>query len=110
MTKVRGEIATENYTDIEADDTTICNNQRLPLNSFFTRPRGMGRFDGDSTISRAQAMALLMRATTQVNDQQAPEAHKDFTSKVGESQYTNFAAPMNEYSYINTDNGLTEQL
>lgn len=54
-------------------------------------------------------LALLMRATTQVNDQQAPEADKDFTSKVGESQYTNFAAPMNEYSYINTDNGLTEQ-
>lgn len=107
MTKL-GEIATENYTDIEADDI---NAPYATINAYFELlpDQEDGQFDGDSTISRAQAMALLMRATTQVNDQQAPEADKDFTSKVGESQYTNFAAPMNEYSYINTDNGLTEQ-
>lgn len=68
-----------------------------------------GQFDGDATISRAQAMALLMRATTQVNDAQAPEANNDFTAKVGESIYTNFAALMNQYSYLNTENGLNEQ-
>ena len=103
-----GEIATENYTDIEADDI---NAPYATINAYFELlpDQEEGQFDGDSTISRAQAMALLMRATTKVNDQQAPEADKDFTSKVGESQYTNFAAPMNEYSYINTDNGLTEQ-
>lgn len=107
MTKF-GEIAAENYTDIEADDA---NAPYATINAYFELlpDQEDGQFDGDSTISRAQAMALLMRATTQVNDQQAPEADKDFTSKVGESQYTNFAAPMNEYSYINTDNGLTEQ-
>lgn len=107
MTKF-GEIATENYTDIEADDI---NAPYATINAYFELlpDQEEGQFDGDSTISRAQAMALLMRATTQVNDQQAPEADKDFTSKVGESQYTNFAAPMNEYSYINTENGLTEQ-
>lgn len=107
MTKL-GEIATENYTDIEADDI---NAPYATINAYFELlpDQEDGQFDGDATISRAQAMALLMRATTPVNDQQAPEADKDFTSKVGESQYTNFAAPMNEYSYINTDNGLTEQ-
>ena len=107
MTKF-GEIAAENYTDIEADDI---NAPYATINAYFELlpDQEEGQFDGDSTISRAQAMALLMRATTQVNDQQAPEADKDFTSKVGESQYTNFAAPMNEYSYINTDNSLTEQ-
>lgn len=99
-------IASDNYTDIE-DNQSIA----AVINAYFELlpDQSEGQFDGDSTISRAQAMALLMRATTQVNDQQAPEADKDFTSKVGESQYTNFAAPMNEYSYINTDNGLTEQ-
>lgn len=107
MTKF-GEIAAENYTDVDVDDI---NAPYATINTYFEllSDQEEGQFDGDSTISRAQAMALLMRATTQVNDQQAPEADKDFTAKVGESQYTNFAAPMNEYSYLNTDNGLTEQ-
>lgn len=107
LTKL-GEIAAENYTDIEADDI---NAPYATINAYFELlpDQEEGQFDGDSTISRAQAMALVMRATTQVNDQQAPEADKDFTSKVGESQYTNFAAPMNEYSYINTENGLTDK-
>ena len=99
-------IASDNYADIE-------DNQSIPavINAYFELlpDQADGQFDGDSTISRAQAMALLMRATTPVNDQQAPETNNDFTSVVGESQYTNFAAPMNEYSYINTENGLTEQ-
>ena len=54
-------------------------------------------------------MALVMRATTQVNEAQAPEENKDFTDKVGKTTYTNFAAPMDEYSYINTSNGLNEK-
>lgn len=100
------DIANNEYTDIEE-------NQSIPavINAYFELlpDQEEGQFDGDSTISRAQAMALVMRATTPVNDQQAPEADKDFTSKVGETQYTNFAAPMNEYSYLNTDTGLTDK-
>ena len=103
-----GEIATENYTDIEADDI---NAPYATINAYFELlpDQEEGQFDGDSTISRAQAMALLMRATTPVNDQQAPETNNDFTSVVGETQYTNFAAPMNEYAYLNTENGLNDK-
>ena len=103
-----GEMAAENYTDVDADDASA---PYATINAYFELlpDQADGQFDGDSTISRAQAMTLLMRATTQVNEAQAPEEDIDFTSAVGESQYTNFAAPMNEYSYINTDNGLTEQ-
>ena len=103
-----GEIAAENYTDIEADDV---NAPYATINAYFELlpDQEDGQFDGDSTISRAQAMALLMRATTQVNDQQAPDEDADFTAKVGETQYTNFAAPMNEYAYLNTENGLTDK-
>lgn len=103
-----GEMAIEYYADIDAD---YANAPYATINAYFELlpDQEDGQFDGDSTISRAQAMALLMRATTPVNDQQAPETNNDFTSVVGESQYTNFAAPMNEYSYINTENGLTEQ-
>lgn len=99
-------IASDNYTDIEA-------NQGLSavINAYFELlpDQSEGQFDGDSTISRAQAMTLLMRAITPVNDKQAPETDSDFTAKVGETTYTDFAAPMNEYCYVNTSNGLNEK-
>lgn len=99
-------IASDNYTDIE-DNQSIA----AVINAYFELlpDQSEGQFDGDSTISRAQAMTLLMRAITPVNDQQAPETDSDFTAKVGETTYTNFAAPMNDYCYINTSNGLNEK-
>ena len=107
LTKL-GEIASENYTDVEADDI---NAPYATINAYFELlpDQEEGQFDGDASISRAQAMTLVMRAMTQVNESQAPETDKDFTAKVGESQYTNFAAPMNEYSYLNTDTGLNDK-
>lgn len=107
MTKF-GEIAAENYTDIDVDDV---NAPYAAINAYFELlpDQEDGQFDGDSTISRAQAMTLLMRAITPVNDQQAPETDSDFTAKVGETTYTDFAAPMNDYCYINTSNGLNEK-
>ena len=107
LTKL-GEIAAENYTDVEPDDI---NAPYATINAYFELlpDQEEGQFDGDATISRAQAMALLMRATTQVNEAQAPETDNDFIAKVGETQYTNFAAPMNEYAYLNTENGLNDK-
>ena len=99
-------IANNEYTDIE-DNQSIA----AVINAYFELlpDQSEGQFDGDSTISRAQAMTLLMRAITPVNDQQAPETDSDFTAKVGETTYTDFAAPMNDYCYINTSNGLNEK-
>lgn len=103
-----GELVGDVYTDVETDSPEA---PYAVINSYFELlpDQEDGKFDGDSTISRAQAMALVMRATTQVNEAQAPEENKDFTDKVGETTYTNFAAPMDEYSYINTSNGLNEK-
>lgn len=103
-----GEIAAENYTDIDVDDV---NAPYATINAYFELlpDQEDGQFDGDATISRAQAMTLVMRATTQVNEAQAPDEDADFTKAVGETQYTNFAAPMNEYAYLNTENGLTDK-
>lgn len=103
-----GEIAAENYTDIDVDDV---NAPYATINAYFELlpDQEDGQFDGDATISRAQAMALLMRATTQVNEAQAPETDNDFTKAVGETQYTNFAAPMDEYAYLNTSTGLNDK-
>ena len=103
-----GELVGDSYTDVEKDSPEA---PYAVINSYFELlpDQEDGKFDGDSTINRAQAMALVMRATTQVNEAQAPEENKDFTDKVGETTYTNFAAPMDEYSYINTSNGLNEK-
>lgn len=113
MTKL-GEIATENYTDVDVDDASAT---YATINAYFELLPDQvdGQFDGDSTISRAQAMTLVMRATTPVSAvkgqelEGSPVEDADFTSVVGESQYTNFAAPMDAYAYLNTSNGLTEQ-
>ena len=97
------EIANNEYTDLEDNQGVAA-----VINAYFELlpDQEDGQFDGSATISRAQAMTLLMRATTPVNEAQAPEEDADFTKAVGESQYTNFAAPMNEYTYLNTENGL----
>ena len=107
MTKF-GEIAAENYTDIDVDDV---NAPYAAINAYFELlpDQEEGQFDGDATISRAQAMTLVMRATTPVNEAQAPDEDADFTKAVGETQYTNFAAPMNEYAYLNTSTGLNDK-
>ena len=99
-------IASDNYTDIE-DNQSIA----AVINAYFELlpDQEDGQFDGDATISRAQAMTLVMRATTPVNEAQAPEEDADFTKAVGETQYTNFAAPMNEYTYLNTSTGLNDK-
>ena len=101
-------MAADNYTDVDVDDA---NAPYATINAYFELlpDQEDGQFDGDATISRAQAMALLMRATTQVNEAQAPDEETDFIKAVGETQYTNFAAPMNEYAYLNTSTGLNEQ-
>ena len=104
-----GAMAAEHYADVEVDDISA---PYATINAYFELlpDQEEGQFDGGSTISRAQAMALLMRATTQVNEAGAPEVNKDFTKVVGESQYTDFAAAMDAYSYINTKTGLTENV
>lgn len=100
------EIAGKEFADLE-DSQSL----EAVINSYFELlpDQEDGKFDGDSTINRAQAMTLVMRATTQVNDEQAPKENEKFTDKVGETTYTNFAAPMDKYSYINTSNGLNEK-
>ena len=107
LTKL-GEIASENYTDVDVDDA---NAPYATINAYFELlpDQEEGKFDGDVSISRAQAMTLVMRAMTQVNESHAPDEDADFTKAVGETQYTNFAAPMDEYAYLNTDNGLNNK-
>lgn len=100
------EIANAEYTDLEDNQGVAA-----VINAYFELlpDQTDGQFDGTAALSRAQAMTLVMRATTPVNEAQAPDENADFTSVVGESLYTNFAAPMNMCSYLNTSNGLTDK-
>lgn len=65
-------------------------------------------FNGGDTLSRAEAMSLVTRATTPV---QSLNVSDDFTSAVTGTdydQYIDYAAQQNENSYINTnDKSLT---
>lgn len=100
-----GAMAAEHYADVEADDLASA---YATINAYFELlpDQEAGHFDGDCTISRAQAMTLLMRATTTVSESGKPAVNKDFTTAVGESEYTDFAAPMDEFAYLNTEKGL----
>lgn len=106
------EIANNEYTDLEDNQGVAA-----VINAYFELlpDQEKGQFDGSATISRAQAMTLVMRAITPVSVvkgqelEGSPVEDKDFTAAVGESQYTNFAAPMNEYTYLNTSTGLTDK-
>lgn len=106
------EIANNEYTDLEDNQGVAA-----VINAYFELlpDQEKGQFDGSATISRAQAMTLVMRAITPVSIvkgqelEGSPVEDADFTSVVGESQYTNFAAPMNQYAYLNTSNDLTDK-
>lgn len=101
-------IGAENYEDIEETDVIA---PYATINAYFELlpDQEEGMFNGNKELSRAEAMTLLMRATTPVNEVQMPETNADFTSMVGENIYTDYAAPMNQYSYLNTSNGLNKE-
>ena len=49
-------------------------------------------------------MALVMRAITPVNEDREPEHHGEFTKTAGDTVYTDYAAAMDGYAVLNTDN------
>lgn len=65
-------------------------------------------FNGGDTLSRAEAMALVTRATTPVQSLTAEDAFTSAVEGTDYDQYINYAAQQNANSYINTnDKSLT---
>lgn len=93
------------YTDLSDSDRTAA-----LFNAYFNLlpDSTPNYFNGGDTLSRAEAMALVTRATTPVKSLPAAD---DFTSAVEGTdydQYINYAAQQNANSYINTqDKSLT---
>ena len=66
-------------------------------------------FNGSQSLTRAQAMALVMRAVTPVTEDGVPKSDSKFTNSVGETAYTDFASAMNDKCFINiADSSLTK--
>lgn len=66
-------------------------------------------FNGSQSLTRAQAMALVMRAVTPVTEDGVPKSDSKFTDSVGETAYTDFASAMNDKCFINiADSSLTK--
>lgn len=65
-------------------------------------------FNGSSTLTRSQAMALVMRASTPVTASGEPENYTSFTDKVGYTSYTPFASYEDKNVYLSTETGLDQ--
>ena len=99
------------YTDVDEDSKAV---KYAALNAYWNLlpDAEPNYFNGDSTLSRGEAMALVMRAETQVTEDGKPESFVDFTSAVGTAQddYTDFAGYLMEDSYLTVDSQSLDDL
>lgn len=97
-------IVAETYADLEPDDTTL---QSIALNMYFDLlpDDTEGYFNGDSTLTRAQAMTILTRATVGAPDTGKPsDPSEDFTTAVGNNKYTPYAEYTDAYAFTSVAN------
>ena len=97
-------IVAETYADLEPDDTTL---QSIALNMYFDLlpDDTEGYFNGDSTLTRAQAMTILTRATVGAPDTGKPsDPSEDFTTAVGSNKYTPYADYTDAYAFTSVAN------
>lgn len=98
----------ETFTDLEESDE-----KAAFFNSYwYLLPDEAGEvaeFKGSQTLTRAQAMTLVMRAITPVEDGRKPKTDSAFTAAVGDTVYTDYASYVNSKAYLNTlDSTLNE--
>lgn len=89
--------ALNNYTDIEADETEKAVN--MAINGYFNLlPDATPKFSNpDTTITRAEFMAMVMRATTPVSD---ITADSNFSTAVGSHDLNIYAQEVADHSYL----------
>ena len=99
--------ARNNFIDLEdEDDTTAI---ASAINSYFNLlpDTDDGNSNPNETLTRAQAMAAIMRATTPVSDDL--QSDTTFESAVGTSEYNIFAQSLNDSAFLNTTDGSLSQ-
>jgi len=100
------EAVVNNYTDLEIVDTNNRNEVLkavyMGINSYFNLlPDSIPSYcNADSTITRAQFMAMVFRADTPV---QELEANDTFNNLVGQSEYNLYAQGVADNSYLDIE-------
>ncbi len=97
---------------LDATYTDLSDSDRTPalINAYFNLlpDSTPNYFNGGDTLSRAEAMALVTRATTPVMTLTAVDGFADAVTGTDYDQYINYAAQQNDNAYINTsDKSLT---
>lgn len=92
------------YADLEDSDHTAA-----ILNAYFNLldDNQPNYFNGGASLTRGEAMTMLMRAVTPVEDL---KTNDNFKSLVGDNKYTGYASYMDSYSFISSsDKSINEQ-
>jgi hypothetical protein len=97
-----GNAASLSYTDIGEEDAHT--QVLLGLNGYFNliQDSEPSYANPNETLTRAQVMSAVMRATTQVGN---IEEKEEFTSAVGQSEYNIYAQALDATSYLSTSDG-----
>lgn len=94
-------VACNSYTDLDIDDEEKCVN--MALNAYFNLLPDGTEANADASLTRAQFMAMVMRADTPVTEIQTDTA---FEKSVGQSEYNRYAQSVNKDSYLTLNNQL----
>ena len=93
------------FTDVD-EDTITARYAALGVYFDLLPTKEQPEFHGEDSLSRAEAMTLIMRAETPVTESESPETFVDFVNAVGsESPYTNYAGYLMNDSYLTIDTG-----
>lgn len=93
------------FTDVD-EDTIIARYAALGVYFDLLPTKEQPEFHGEDSLSRAEAMTLIMRAETPVTESESPDTFVDFVNAVGsESPYTNYAGYLMNDSYLTIDTG-----
>ncbi len=89
---------------VDTDDLSTDERIAVVMNGYFNLlpDAEAGYSNPYETLTRAQAMTVLMRAMTPVSD---IEANADFTTAVGGHDYNIYAQEVTEYALLNVENG-----
>ena len=100
--KELADIVRSQYADIDETDSDK-KAVYIGINGYFNLlPDTMPNYsNADSTITRAEFMAMVMRAETAVNDELAEDM--DFTNAVGTSEFNRYAQEVVDSSYLNIE-------
>lgn len=95
--------ARSNYLDLDEEDDSVC--IAVAINTYFNLlpDTNNGDSNPNETLTRAQAMAAIMRATTPVDD--SLQIDTAFSSAVGDTEYNLYAQSLNDSAFLNTTDG-----